>query len=79
MVPLTAKRAKQVVSAMKTIESPLGPTGMRVAAMKQAKELAHGSGSPSMVYYRPLDDVWFVLPANDPAPEGPTIKVEVRP
>ena len=64
---------------MKTIDSPLGPNRMRVAAMKRAKELAHDYGSPSMVYYRPLDDVWFVLCANDPAPEGPTIKVEVLP
>ncbi len=64
---------------MKTIDSPLGPTGMRVAAMKSARELARKSGSPSMVYYRPFDDVWFVLPVNSPGPDGPTIKVEVRP
>ena len=50
-----------------------------MAALKHAKELACNSGSPSIVYYRPLDDVWFVLDANDPAPEGPTIKLEVRP
>ncbi len=64
---------------MKTNDSHLGPTGIRVAAIKQAKELAHDSGSPSIVYYRPLDDVWFVLDANDPAPEGPTIKLKVLP
>ncbi len=52
---------------------------MRVAAMTHAKALARNSGSPSIVYYRPLDDAWFVLDANDPAPDEPTIKLRVLP
>ena len=64
---------------MKTIDSPLGPTRIRDAAIKHAKELTLESGSSSAVYYRPLDDKWFVLQADVPGPEGTTIKLEVLP
>lgn len=47
--------------------------------MKNARKLARDTGAPSMVYYRPIDDTWFVLGVDDPPPFGPTIKVEVQP
>jgi len=78
MVPLTSKRIQAAI-AMKTIDSPMGSNRMRVVAMNHAKDLARTSRAPSIVYYRPIDDKWFVLPSDAPEPIGPTINVEVRP
>jgi hypothetical protein len=62
---------------MKTDATPLGSTRQWDSALKQAGELASQSGVPSVIYHRPHDDKWFVRRADNPAPQGNTIKTAV--
>jgi hypothetical protein len=47
--------------------------------LKHAEELTLKSGEAAVIYYRPIDEHWFVLNANAQAPRGLTIKATVQP
>ena len=59
--------------------TPFGSTLLWDSALRHAEELAAKSGEAAVIYYRPIDDRWFVLNASAQAPRGLTIKATVQP
>ena len=57
--------------------TPLRYSHLWDAALDHARELAAKSGGAAVIYYRPIDDHWFVLSADAEAPSGLTIKTVV--
>ncbi len=64
---------------MKTPDTPLGSPNLWASAMDHARELSQSTGEAAIVYHRPQDDKWFVLPSDTPEPEGQTIKTVILP
>lgn len=64
---------------MKPEMTPLRSSRLWDSAREHAEELASASGKPAIIYYRPIDDHWFVLCADAGAPKGRTIKTTVYP
>jgi len=59
--------------------TPLRHSRLWDSALEHAEELATGSGMAAIIYYRPIDDHWFVLRADAVAPKGLTIRTTVHP
>ncbi len=64
---------------MKSYATPLGSSHLWDSALKHAEELASISGEAAIIYFRPIDEHWFVLRANAEEPQGLTIKTTVYP
>ena len=59
--------------------TPFGSSLLWDSALRHAEELASKSGEAAVIYYRPIDERWFVLNASAQAPRGLTIKQTVQP
>jgi hypothetical protein len=62
---------------MKSDTTPLRYSHLWDTALDHAREIAAESGEAAIIYYRPIDDQWFVLRADAAAPPGLTIKTVV--
>jgi len=59
--------------------TPLRYSHLWDSALEHAEELVTRSGTAAVIYYRPIDDHWFVLRADAAAPKGLTIRTTVHP